>query len=271
MEEKSINPGTFRSELRRMLLPIFPPGFFTRARVRLALFGTVNWRAPIEQEELDLGWLSQQMPPAKLVLEVGANNGADTLRLLKAFPLATVHCFEPDPRAQKKWESAVSDPRASLHRVALGHVDGTVRFFQSDHTGVDTPGEEINGWSDSSSIHPPRAHLQKFPWVSFEKEIEVACEKLDTFVSRILEPGEGFVIDFIWADVQGAERELILGGIESFAHVRFIYTEYSNQKLYESQIGLREILRLLPNFKIRKLWEGDVLLENMALSEAVTK
>lgn len=34
-----------------------------------------------------------------LFIEVGANDGTDTNKLLEAFPEIEIHCFEPDPRA----------------------------------------------------------------------------------------------------------------------------------------------------------------------------
>lgn len=259
---------TIVSALRTFLLPIFPLGTFTRMRVRLSLLSTEDWMVPFEEEKLDLEWLSRQIPNAKLLLEVGANSGSDSLRLLEAFPDATLHCFEPDPRAQKQWHASVRDSRATLHAFALGNEDGKVRFFQSDFRDALNPGAEENGWTESGSIHAPRNHLVSYPWVSFKTEIEVTCLRLDSFIAETLDLGESEVIDFIWADVQGAERELILGGINSFHRVRFVYTEYSIQKLYESQINLREIARMLPSFRIKKLWDTDVLFENISLNQS---
>jgi hypothetical protein len=72
-------------------------------------------------------------------------------------------------------------------------------------------------------------------------------------------------IDFVWADVQGAEGDLILGGKETFnKHVKYFYTEYSNMELYENQLNLEQILQLLPTFNIVTQFEGDVLLKNTA-------
>ncbi|MEN9248224.1 MAG: hypothetical protein Q6L50_08560 [Gloeomargarita sp. GMQP_bins_120] len=37
--------------------------------------------------------------------------------------------------------------------------------------------------------------------------------------------------DFIWADVQGAEVDLIQGGLQALANTRYFYTEYANTEL----------------------------------------
>jgi hypothetical protein len=69
-------------------------------------------------------------------------------------------------------------------------------------------------------------------------------------------------IDLIWADVQGAEVDLIAGGKEALKHTRYFYTEYSNTELYEGQINLRQLMALLPDFHVLRRYEKDVLLKN---------
>ena len=70
------------------------------------------------------------------------------------------------------------------------------------------------------------------------------------------------IVDFIWADIQGAEEEMIRGGSETLARTRDLYTEYSDDELYEGQITLDQILAMLPRFRVLELWPDDVLLEN---------
>jgi hypothetical protein len=71
-------------------------------------------------------------------------------------------------------------------------------------------------------------------------------------------------VDFIWADVQGAEGDLISGGKDTLARTRFFYTEYSNDEWYEGQPTLAQIMDMLPNFRILQRYPMDVLLENAA-------
>ena len=72
-------------------------------------------------------------------------------------------------------------------------------------------------------------------------------------------------IDFIWADIQGAEGEMVRGGMQALERTRYLYTEYSDDELYENQASMREILELLPDFRVLELWPDDVLLENRRL------
>jgi len=69
-------------------------------------------------------------------------------------------------------------------------------------------------------------------------------------------------IDFIWMDVQGAEVDVFKGAKNTLSKIHYIYTEFCESELYEGEIGLKEILKLLPNFKIIENYGGDVLLEN---------
>ena len=73
------------------------------------------------------------------------------------------------------------------------------------------------------------------------------------------------MIDFILADVQGAEGEMIRGGRKALARTRYLFTEYSDDQMYRGQPSLSEILAMLPTFRLLELWPDDVLLENQAL------
>lgn len=76
---------------------------------------------------------------------------------------------------------------------------------------------------------------------------------------------QGFPIDFIWCDIQGAEAALIQGGRNTFENVRYFYTEYDNAESYAGQKDLAGIMELLPGWEIVEDYGGDVLLRNTYL------
>ncbi len=131
-------------------------------------------------------------------------------------------------------------------------------------SGGTPPGHDAgpDGWDFSGSIHSPTGHLERYPGITFDEEIEVATQRLDDWAAQAA-IGD---IDFIWADVQGAERDLIAGGLNTFRRTRIFYTEYSNEELYEGQIDLDGILNLLPEFRIVARYPNDGLLRNALLS-----
>lgn len=214
----------------------------------------------------ELSWLHECVGTAGVLIEVGANDGTDSLRLLSAFPDAELHCFEPEPRAALLWKERVRDSRASLHEVALSASDGNITFYRSDGLPPGTDSTLFpNGWHLSGSIVPPTGHLEQHPWCSFDQTIVVRSRALDSVVKDLESVRKAEIVDLIWADVQGAERDLVLGGLDTLSRTRFLYTEYSNVELYADQITLAALLELLPQFRIRRLWKNDVLLENVDL------
>jgi FkbM family methyltransferase len=192
-----------------------------------------------------------------IILEIGANDGTQSRCFLDTFPRCRLFCFEPDSRAIWHWKKNVQDPRATLIESAVGAVDGTVIFYVS-------AGREPVGWDKSGSIRAPKTHLTRWPWVTFPTTVEVACTRLDTWLdSEAVDR-----IDFIWADVQGAEGDLAAGAPRALAMTRYFYTEYSNEELYEGQIDLRTLTERLADFEIAMLFRSDVLFRRRASAPA---
>jgi FkbM family methyltransferase len=191
-----------------------------------------------------------------VIIEVGANCGQTTVELLRAMPGATIYAFEPDPRAIAKFRDAVKNPNVHLHECAIGAANGTISFHQS--SGAEHLAEYSKGWDQSGSIRRPNTHLKVWPWVRFEKQITVPIMTLDAWS----EQHQVSAADFIWADVQGAESDLVEGATRVLRSSRYFYTEYSNDEWYEGQISLAELLAKLPDFNLVRRYPMDALFEN---------
>jgi len=216
-----------------------------RVRQNFEARRTLLQRAPVTIRN----WLQQTFSyrGPKTFLELGAHLGTDT-QWLASLPDVTIYAFEPDPRNNQP-----PRPNVEMQRAAVADRDGRGSLILSQ-TGWGMP------WTHSSSIKRPKNHLQRFP-VTFGDTVEVELIALDTFRHhRALEQ-----IDFIWADVQGAEAEMILGGRETLSRTRYLYTEFSDDEMYEQQPTLKHMLELLPDFRVVELWPDDVLLENRQL------
>jgi FkbM family methyltransferase len=183
----------------------------------------------------------------KTFVELGSHRGTDTAWMAQ-LPDVTIHALEPDPRNDQ-----APLPNVTVHRAAVADRDGQGQLLLSrEGWGVE--------WTHSSSIKTPKNHLDRFP-VTFGEHVPVELVALDSLRRRA-----GFdVVDFIWADIEGAEGEMIRGGRETLARTRYLYTEYSDDEMYDGQATLADILSLLPDFRIVELWEDDVLLENTSL------
>jgi len=194
------------------------------------------------------------------IFEIGANDGTDTLALAAAFPEAEIYCFEPEPRAIRSWRQKVTSARAELIEVAIGSHDGTATFHRSDFAENSGSASFDEGWDKSGSIRRPTKHLERWPWVSFPTSIEVPIRSLDSWTQ---ERGIGEV-DLIWADIQGAEIDLVLGATSTLRRTRYLYTEIFDEAYYEGQITLAELLRELPGWSLVYRWPDDAMLRNDA-------
>jgi FkbM family methyltransferase len=189
----------------------------------------------------------------KVFLELGAHRGEDTEWMLH-IPGVFVHAVEPDPdnfKALATSEIGQADNLA-LWNVAITAKGGKTQFYPST-TGY------AKQWTYSGSIREPKNHLAKHPSVKFGEPISVNGISLDGLAQHV----PGGKIDFIWADIQGAEVDMIAGGLKALRNTHYLYTEYSDEELYKGQIGLLHgILDLLPNYRIIQRFHNDVLLVN---------
>jgi FkbM family methyltransferase len=195
--------------------------------------------------------------PKIVVLEMGMCDGFHTnlmLNIIKQTGKPFVyHGFEPNADLMRAIEShtALHKGTFNVFDCAVGNFDGVMPFYKSD-----------NKYYGSSSIRKPKLVFEAWKDMSFT-EHTIKVVKMDTHLKRFGLENE--IIDFIWADVQGAEVDLIAGGENSWKNVRYFYTEYCDSELYEGEIGLKQICAMLPDFEIVEDYGGDVLLKNKNL------
>jgi 2-O-methyltransferase len=149
-----------------------------------------------------------------VVLEIGANVGDTTLEILRVMPNAKIFAFEPDPRAIEIFKASVSSENVHLIECAVGDRNGTTSFHQSTGKG------RFKDWNASGSIRKPKTHLEIWPEVKFETDITVPIIRLDDWANELNIDR----IDFIWTDAQGAESDIVAGGLNTINKARFFYT-----------------------------------------------
>jgi FkbM family methyltransferase len=184
-----------------------------------------------------------------IVFELGVNTATDTERLIDELKPSKYIGFECDPH----YIAIIKEKQLPIQLVeaAVAARNGTTILYQSfiadEHAG-------------SSSIRKPKNHLKEFTHVEFPNTTRVKTVSLDSFCAV-----EGIDhIDFIWVDIQGAEIDMIRGGQKTLSQTRYMLTEYSNNELYEGQVGQAQLLRALPGkWRVLKDYKSDVLLENL--------
>ena len=95
-------------------------------------------------------------------------------------------------------------------------------------------------------------------------EIIVKTEKLDTWISD----KNIHNIDLIWLDVQGSEKDVLLGAINTLPRVSYIWTEYG-EKEYDDAMGRDDTIEFLKKYNFCIMEEcssqddsGDLLFYN---------
>lgn len=203
-----------------------------------------------------------------VVLEFGACDAYHSRIMLdmlqESKKLYTYHLFEPNRDLMNAVVERLRHYLTSNHTnvrffaEAVGAENGKMKFYKSGGHEIEN-GHVTANYYGSSSIRKPKLVTEAFKGMTFN-ETETDVITLDYHAQRT--GLQGKVIDFIWADIQGAEVDLINGGKETFKNVKYFYTEYVNSELYEGEIGLPQIIEMLPDFEVVEDYNGDVLLKN---------
>ena len=180
-----------------------------------------------------------------VILDVGANNGGHSRYFASEFESSFVYSFEPDDRALEKFHSGLKtlpsdiSSRIKIYKTCVGNLDGEITFFSSDGSG------KWNNWDCSGSIKKPSLHTQLRPEITF-LETTHQIIKLNSWSKQ-----SGIQkIDFIWADCQGAELDMILGASDILNTVKFINVECHNPPLYEDDANINDIKSELKDFEV---------------------
>ena len=200
----------------------------------------------------------------RVILDIGAADGADTVRYAEEFPSARVLAFEPLPYNVEELKRALEAKglldRVTVFQVALSDTDGETDFWVSGGEPPDklarlvgtAPGPR--GWRYSSSMLEPLDHLKTFPWCTFEREA-VPTRRLDTLL-----PHEGIDrIDFAHVDVQGAELQVLRGMGALLEETGAVWLEVSDHELYRGQPLRHEVEEFMSSngFELAVSADGD--------------
>jgi FkbM family methyltransferase len=165
-----------------------------------------------------------------IILDIGSYNAKDAVELAEICE-TSVHCFEPNPASYEIMKFLNNDSLILWNYAVCAH-NGTTVLNLSNHPQSDT-------------IKRPKKHLKLFPKVKYKDTVTVKATTLDSWYVSVLKDQ---IIDFIWADVNGAEDALLLGGSHALSRTRFLYIEYCETELYERALNKQRILKALPGF-----------------------
>jgi len=161
------------------------------------------------------------LPKNPVILEAGAHKGSDTVELAKMWPEGTIHAFEPVPDLFKKLVKKTRNyDNVVCYQLALGNA-----------TGPDTMYISTGASDGSSSLLPPKKHLEIYPTIYFDDKIQVSIVTLDEWADK----NNIKTVDFLWLDLQGMELKVLQSGCTILKTVKAIYSEVSSIEGYEHQ------------------------------------
>lgn len=205
-----------------------------------------------------------------VVIECGACDCDTTLTILRRVGPGHVirwYAFEPDPRNIAKAEANLAANRRELGSLldcvilvpmAVAAYEGLAPLRLSARRD----GQE---WTGSSTVCSPNETFHRdFDWMTLSTPTPVPCTSLDAFAARRqLEH-----VDLIWADIEGAERQLIEGGRSLLAKTDHAFLEVWDRVLFEGQWTTEETLAALPGWELVERIDNNVLLRKVQPARA---
>lgn len=200
-----------------------------------------TYLAQPSQAERELARIFPRDVP-RVIMDIGACEGEDSVRYALAYPRARVFAFEPLPANQELVRAHFGrhgTANARLVPLALSDRAGEAVFHvSSGRPPGTTDAGDWNHGNKSSSLLAPATAGPMHGWIEFKESITVPTATLDEFCAaeRI---GR---IDFIQMDVQGAELLVLRGATRMLPHVTAIWLEVSSRENYRGQ-GLADDIR----------------------------
>jgi FkbM family methyltransferase len=163
----------------------------------------------------------------RTVIDAGANRGQFALFARKAFPQATLLCFEPLAGPRDTLTNALGDdPKLRLFDMALGDQDGEAELH-------------VSRSDDSSSLLPiSDRQVRAFAATDEVAVVSVPVRRLDSVLSQ----DDLHAPTLLKIDVQGGELAVLEGADALLGSIEEIVVECSFVELYEGQPRADEVL-----------------------------
>ncbi len=175
--------------------------------------------------------IASHLPQNPIIVEAGAFQGHDSLRMAAQWPQGTIHAFEPVPELFHKLQAATAaQPNIHCHNLALSNHDGPALFYVSEKPNK--PGVP----SQAGSLFKPKERLKHSP-ILFPSTIEVNGITLDSWAHK----NNIDRVDCLWLDMQGNELNVLKSAPRILKTVSVIYTEVSFIESYEKMPQMPEV------------------------------
>lgn len=194
-----------------------------------------EWAIRIARDHKRVGQiLSSTLKPNSNGVDIGCHEGSFLELFLQYAPQGRHWAFEPLPDYYEKLKSKFIN--VSVHHFALSDKEGTTVFYKAI------------GAEAMSGLQP-----QHYPVSAQVEELHVTTKKLDSVIP------ENTPVDFIKIDVEGAELQVLKGGMQTIARCRpIIMFEFASVHVDAYGVTPREMFDffLTNNYRLFRLDKG---------------
>jgi FkbM family methyltransferase len=181
--------------------------------------------------------------------DIGSCDGKDSIAYSMQFPNATIYAFEPvDSNYREILKNIKTSGSTKIIplNLAMGKQKGVLPLYLSSTDVNQLPSgtgsaQAHEFGNKSSSLLEPLLVKKYYPWLNFEKKIEVKVETIADFCESL----QIEAIDFIHLDVQGAEQMVLEGAGDFIYKIKFIWLEVSKVSYYKSQPVASDIFKFM--------------------------
>lgn len=168
------------------------------------------------------------------ILDIGAADGRSAKKFRKLWPLATIHCFEPQKEQFRQLRNNnLNDNKVKLYNYALTNKEGV-----SDSGYGKTSMYITQEYPRASSLLKPTNYTTKFEEVdlrTLDKWMELTFEEHEHLLEPIL----------LKSDAQGHDLHVLEGGIKLLTKVKAIIIEIVLDEMFEGQSEFSDYVKFL--------------------------
>ncbi|MFY7670608.1 FkbM family methyltransferase [Tenacibaculum sp. MEBiC06402] len=178
------------------------------------------------------------------ILDVGANAGQYAQENFKLGFKGHIISFEPLKNVYQELEKKVIKSRNwNSFNYALGDENKEIEINVSENT------------FSSSILEILPSHVESAPNSKFIKKEDIIVKKLDDIYEDLVEEKEVVLLKI---DVQGFEKQVLEGAIESLKKIKGIQVEMSVEELYQGEMIFSEMISYLneKGFSLHSLENG---------------
>lgn len=160
------------------------------------------------------------VPVLNTIIDVGANAGQFAIAASKIYSSANIYSFEALPSLLSSLENNTKQVNnIKIFNYALGDVKGEIEFFQNDYSLA----------SSALEIHKNQTDL--FPQTGGVKKIKIKSERLDDIINEMKLDSPVL----LKLDVQGYEKKVLSGAVQSMKKIDYLLFETSFTPMYNAE------------------------------------